>query len=467
LLSIKGHVEALSQADIPATLVRLLSTEESVRWKLVKVFKYMCRTSALHVRQLTQQGLVPLLCNLLSNFKEYDKVLNTVYTYCGPSFNFEFVRDILSTLGSILRAGAVDLGVNQFALLFDLSCIDRFNFLLQSLQENASVDANAWRAPSQGDRSIEEKIMDILLVVKRAHDETSPGSLSPISAMIEDIWKRYFSPRGYQLVPNQTLISLKLYYGEECRVADVSRHISFAEILSVISKKFGRPLQPSYVDEEGELVIIDSDAVWERALLRWMTMERTQQASAKLVLSDPRQPAAPPLRPPLPAAAALARPPAAFMPKLSQELDQFALSASLVEETHRVQQRALFAVLSQTALYTREQLAQVYNGWLKVSRDGGIRLEEFTMVHLPCSTTQFSPLFRASARWALRICCWIRYGRCGAAADQRRPSRRSRLCLPRSSRADSRTPSSSSSGSTRLARVICSHRRRKEPSALY
>lgn len=90
---------------------------------------------------------------------------------------------------------------------------------------------------------------------------------------------------------SQTLISLKLYYGEECRVADVSRHISFAEILAVISKKFGRPLQPSYVvgglfshlplsciqDEEGELVIIDSDAVWERALVRWMTMERTQQ----------------------------------------------------------------------------------------------------------------------------------------------------------------------------------------------
>jgi hypothetical protein len=125
---------------------------------------------------------VPLLCSLLSNFKEYDKVLNTVYTYCGPSFNFEFVRDILSTLGTILRAGAVDLGVNQFALLFDLSCIDRFNFLLQvlssdclvdayltvsqSLQENSSVDASAWRAPTQGDRSIEEKIMDILLVVK-------------------------------------------------------------------------------------------------------------------------------------------------------------------------------------------------------------------------------------------------------------------------------------------------------------
>jgi hypothetical protein len=88
--------------------------------------------------------------------------------------------------------------------------------------------------------------------------------------MIEDIWKRYFSPRGYQLVPNQvcmqhlserdtqpltwssqTLISLKLYYGEECRVADVSRHISFAEILAVISKKFGRPLQPSYVVRRG------------------------------------------------------------------------------------------------------------------------------------------------------------------------------------------------------------------------
>lgn len=43
-------------------------------------------------------NLVGIFCAMLANFKSFDRVLSAVYTYVGPSFNFEFVRDIFSTL---------------------------------------------------------------------------------------------------------------------------------------------------------------------------------------------------------------------------------------------------------------------------------------------------------------------------------------------------------------------------------
>ncbi len=236
LVSLKGHVAAILRTDVPVLLCNLLAADESLRWKIVKVFKYMTRSAGVHVRALAQLGLVAALCAMLNNFKVYDQVLNTVYTYCGPSFNFDLIRDILNTLLNLLSAGAAEpdsRAVNPYALLFDLSAIDRIHSLLKSIQESSPADVNAWRSQTQGDRSIEEKVMEILLKVKKANDDNSPGSVSPVSVMIAEIWQKYFAVHGYQMVPNQSVLMLKLYYQNDIRVAEIPRSMSFAEVQQV------------------------------------------------------------------------------------------------------------------------------------------------------------------------------------------------------------------------------------------
>ncbi len=69
-----------------------------------------------------KKGVVGALSRSLIHFKEYDMVLTQVYKFCGPAFNFEFVRDVLTGLDNIVNVGEMEAEekqkLNQVGFLF-------------------------------------------------------------------------------------------------------------------------------------------------------------------------------------------------------------------------------------------------------------------------------------------------------------------------------------------------------------
>ena len=50
VISLKGFVDDIMRTDAPQVLLTLLSTEEDLRWKLVKVIKYLTRGGTASLR---------------------------------------------------------------------------------------------------------------------------------------------------------------------------------------------------------------------------------------------------------------------------------------------------------------------------------------------------------------------------------------------------------------------------------
>lgn len=232
-----------------------------------------------------------MLCALLSSFKSYDRVLNSVYLVNQPMFDFDFVRDVLATLQNLVTAGEAEIShgtMNPYAALFDLNCLDQMYTLLKAIAETAPKDKEghpSWRASSKGgETSIEEKIMDILVKVKKAADFAQNQQ---VSSMVLEIWAKFFQPLGFSLGHAQARqVTLKIYYQSETRVLEVAPSITFGELDSQLAKKFGRRLSISYKDEEGESIVIDSETVMSRAMAFFMTSAKNGQPVGRLYLLD-------------------------------------------------------------------------------------------------------------------------------------------------------------------------------------
>lgn len=140
----------------------------------------------MYCRYLVKIGTVHVLTKSLSYFKVYDQVLTQIYKFCGPSFNFEFVRDVLIALENIgespslppllcfpkkaltdtLLSLIVNVGeleaeekkkLNQYALSFDMGCVDALRNILQAIKQSPPEEVEAWRQKARrpGENSIE------------------------------------------------------------------------------------------------------------------------------------------------------------------------------------------------------------------------------------------------------------------------------------------------------------------------
>lgn len=254
-------------------------------------------------------AIVPILCTQLSSFKTYDRVLSSVYGVNQPTFDIEFVRDVVSTLQNLVTAGEAEAGlttVNPYAALFDLNSIDQIYTLLKAMNDMQPKEKDgapaqpAWKASSRGgDATVEEKIMDILAKVKKAADIAANQH---VAAMIVEIWAKFFQPLGYSLGHAQTrLVTLKICYQSETRVLEVPPSLTFSELEAQLAKKFGRRMSISYKDEEDETVLIDSDTTMARAMALFMTAVGTNkqaQPAGRLYLTDyPGSPSSSPVAP--------------------------------------------------------------------------------------------------------------------------------------------------------------------------
>lgn len=270
LAGVRKRIQAIIKADIVPRLLQLLATDELMRWKVAKVVKYITRGNAPQIEYLVKQGVVQALAKSLVHFKVYDQVLTEIYKFCGPSFNFEFVRDVLAALDNIVNVGEMEAEekqkLNQYALSFDMGCVDSIRGVLQALRYASKDELDAWRQNSHtpGEAPVEDKIRSLLFKIKRVHDGNSEAKISRhISQMIGSVWKEYYKDNQDHL-DNKVLV--KCYHGDDIRVVEVPRDVRYQDFLSELQGKYVGPLTVTYKDEEGESITIDSQGSLETAI---------------------------------------------------------------------------------------------------------------------------------------------------------------------------------------------------------
>eukprot|EP01128_Nolandella_sp_AFSM9_P010431 TRINITY_DN7206_c0_g1_i1.p1 TRINITY_DN7206_c0_g1~~TRINITY_DN7206_c0_g1_i1.p1 ORF type:complete len:1094 (+),score=255.51 TRINITY_DN7206_c0_g1_i1:127-3408(+) len=272
LASVRGHVQSLIDSDLIAVILKLIPMDEEVRWKLVKVVKYVTRGTPSQVAYLCDRGVVQILCKRFGEFKTYDRVLSEVYKYVGATFNFELIGDVLTSLLNILNVGEMlreDMGSgNPYALQFDMGAMDHLHSFLQTIKSSKESDLNAWRRHSDNEASVETKITSLVTKLKKAVKEEGSGSNAHIVAMVDRIEAEFLSqaatPAKSEAKKGTTSsesVLLKCYLKDDISVVDVPPNLTYVQLTEGVANKYGRALKISYKDLEGDLIKIDSDAV--------------------------------------------------------------------------------------------------------------------------------------------------------------------------------------------------------------
>jgi len=412
LAGVRKRTQAIVNADLVPKLLKLLAVDELIRWKVAKVVKYLTRGTPTQVEYLVKKGTVNALTKALAYFKVYDQVLTQIYKFCGPSFNFEFVRDILIALENIINVGEMEAEekqkLNQYALTFDMGCVDGIRGVLLAIKQSPPEELEAWRQKARrpGETSIEDKIKSLLFKIKRVHDANEGGKVSRhISQMIAETWNTFFGSNTFE-----TRILIKCYCGDDIRVLEVHKDIKFEDIYRELQAKYGKGITVTYADAEGDPITLDSQSALETAIemhikdaARTLKLKIATRSHLGLPIGTPSPsligspyatPRGSPPGSPLPMfkrdsagqGETSTSPrnsglfsPAAMFPITApsiQNLSSFSLTGDL-EEIKREEKKALLENLHDSTHFTLEELEALYSNWQKQAKNGLVGKAEF------------------------------------------------------------------------------------------
>lgn len=287
LAKFRDKTQALIDSNIVDLVISNILADENVRWKWVKLMKYITRGSVIQVGYIVHKNAIQVLCKGLTYFKEYDRVLSEMYKFIGPTYNFDFVEDIITSLDNIVNIGYIqksDNGKNHFALVFDLDCVDRIKQMLTLIKDSPPENMNSWRQAKPGQLSVEQRCKILLEKVGYEHSQETENKISQhICQMILDIDKTFFQGQEENL--QEKLLLVKCYFGDDIRVIEVPKSISFEELRDIIFYRYDRICNISYKDKENDLITLDNYSL-ATAL---NSPEVTQSNILKLYLYDEKQ----------------------------------------------------------------------------------------------------------------------------------------------------------------------------------
>lgn len=194
LLSQKGEIQSVINSSIFTYLIEIISTDEYLRPKIAKLFKFASRASSGHIKYFVDAGIIASLCKALGFFKVYDTVLTKVYKYYGATYNFEFANDVLLALDNvkyfffssnfglkIVNMGETDSEnsvkfLNPYALKCDLESVDKIGSLIQAIKdEEHKQEVDSWRTETLDQVSLEDKAKLFLKKIQKVHDLNLKG----------------------------------------------------------------------------------------------------------------------------------------------------------------------------------------------------------------------------------------------------------------------------------------------------
>jgi Ca2+-binding EF-hand superfamily protein len=267
LVGLKGRIQEVIDSFVVPHLLWMLENDNETRFKAAKVIKYLTCGRAGQIAYLADQGVVGSLCRALKHFKVYDNVLISMYGYIGPTYNFEFVNDALWALGNVLFVGdqvaqQTRSPVNKAALLFDTAGVHMLHSVLLALKES-ELGVNSWRRPLRnGELSVDQKVVYVLLRIKKTFDVHS-GPQCEMSTLIESVLGGATSSAA--LLPR---ISIKTYFAQDKRIEyDVPATIDLKSIVERVQFKYSLPeVALTFTDSEGARIRIDTDATLATAI---------------------------------------------------------------------------------------------------------------------------------------------------------------------------------------------------------
>eukprot|EP01114_Cavostelium_apophysatum_P006203 TRINITY_DN1744_c0_g1_i12.p1 TRINITY_DN1744_c0_g1~~TRINITY_DN1744_c0_g1_i12.p1 ORF type:complete len:563 (+),score=198.38 TRINITY_DN1744_c0_g1_i12:1357-3045(+) len=406
LAGLKGEIQSLIDSGVALLVIQGVASDEDIRSKLVKILKYATRGSSSQVRYLVDNDMINVLCKSLSHFKTYDAILTKVYKYCGPTFNFEFGRDVVVALDNVVNAGEVDIDHrtksapvdNKYALAFGLDSIDKLSTLLSSIKENPNKElVDSWRMERPDDSTLEEKVRALLQKLKKVH-QSNGARQNPtadvskhIASMIDETLKKNFPEEK----PVATTILVKAVLDQDIRAITVPHNILFADLKAGLEFKFNQPiLTLSYLDEEEDKITIDSQEILEKAI------QNAGGKSLKIFLQPPADPAKVVGVPETPELAPFVSPsfsrkrvvhssdsPLPMKKSLLADFEKEAAETNAenaknvefdIGEIQKAEKKSLFESLATSTHFGTKELEGLFAKWRQQNKDGEVSKEDFS-----------------------------------------------------------------------------------------
>lgn len=315
-----GYINEVLKTNLMEALIQLLD-DEYAKWKVVGVLSNATRGSAAHVSYLVERlNIISVLGQNITKFKSYDNVLRDVYHFLGPSYNFQFVHDIVDTLMNVLETGE-KMNPNPFVDHFGMQLVDQIKTVMMILAEELADEMSSWKSLEDDHReTIEERLTTLLKRIKGVHETyKTPGyqvvvkNINEIMKKFEDALKksmallkkkkkgkaalssyassssssssasRLSSSRGYMKIDGGkgAMVPLKLVLDQDIRVMEIPRNTTLSELSLQVQLKFNRPCLIQFEDESGDRITIDSKELLAKAFERY---EASDEVSMKLFL---------------------------------------------------------------------------------------------------------------------------------------------------------------------------------------
>eukprot|EP01083_Nonionella_stella_P025014 68893_1 len=156
-----------SQLGYIHSLVELMNNDDLCRLTIVKIFRFITVNQHCAKQLVQQNAIIHHLGCALNGFKKFDPIIREVYHYVGPSYNFEFVHDIIETLNNILECGR-----GRDIDKFDMQLLDRISDVIMKISSAKGIQS--WRNVSNSDStnnniSLENRLVRLLENIKFTH----------------------------------------------------------------------------------------------------------------------------------------------------------------------------------------------------------------------------------------------------------------------------------------------------------
>lgn len=443
LASTRGLIQPIIDEHIAADILNHISMESEVNTIWIKAIKYISRGTIHQVHYLVSHNCIHILCKTLTNFKTYDSILTEIYKFVGVTFNFELVLNVLTCLSNIVNSGELEaedgLGVNQFALKFHLDEIDKLKQILECIKTSRPEEVNAWRV--QGDENVqmpELRLYSLFSKIKRAHEKVGDKASYAVAVAIQNIWANYYIMPGQQVqeqntnlasstanIPaeqyqppevqqayqattnntndanvakpaiektdsgitkssitdvNQTVL-FKCHCGDDTRIIELSGKPSYETLKKMIASRFNKPVRITFIDEEKDVVILDSDGSLSVAIALFKSQPYIKlQLNEQIEVDQAPEPVikeASPHASPVKEAPLKRSRDGTVIPGNGGLRAQISENSFQVNEITRVQMKEMLASLEKTTHFSASQLQEIVDFVKKECKDGIVHREAF------------------------------------------------------------------------------------------
>merc|ERR1712154_305936 len=187
----------------------------------------------------------------LNSFKNFDPVIQQIYHYVGPTYNFEFIEDTIETLNNILECGKIQNG-NLFINKFDMQLLDRISDVIMKISSAKGIET--WRNIHSDNKTLENRLVNLLENIKFIHLRCNTSISNEVKNFVDELiynirksikknqYKGWQIPRGWNIINNNSSWSEYMAHNVEqklrikCLIQNEQNNITWARIIDNVEK---------------------------------------------------------------------------------------------------------------------------------------------------------------------------------------------------------------------------------------